>query len=312
MCSFCNQFAITSHLYQPTVQDIDTAVTTAIRTMGDSITDSEIAFFGGSFTAINRDYMIMLLHAAYKYVENGTVRGIRVSTRPDAISDEILDILTDYGVTTVELGAQSMIDSVLKANHRGHTAEDVRIASRLIKGRGFALGLQMMTGLYTDNYQGSVHTANEFISLKPDCVRIYPTVVLEGTMLADYYRSGKYMPQTVDEAVELCASLLTMFRDYDIPVIRLGLHAIDEDEFVAGAWHPSFGELCESRLMLDRIRAVTERGRNYVVFVSPRNVSKAVGNRRKNIITLESEGVNIKVVADSTLSDSEISAEEVN
>lgn len=312
MCSFCNQFAITSKQYQPTERDIDEAVEIAVRTINDGTKRSEIAFFGGSFTAINREYMTRLLAGAYKHVLSGTVRGIRVSTRPDAIDGEILGILAEFGVTTIELGAQSMSDRVLAANNRGHTSNDVRVASRLIKSRGFDLGLQMMTGLYTDTDEGAVNTCREFIALSPDCVRIYPTVVLEGTLLADYYRDGKYTPQTVDQAVELCARLLEMFRAENIPVIRLGLHAIDESEFVAGAWHPSFGELCESRILLDRIRAVTERGASYIVNVSPRNVSKAIGNKRRNITALKNEGINIRVVADRALGDGEISAEEVS
>lgn len=291
---------------------MDEAVATAVSTMADETALSEIAFFGGSFTAINREYMEQLLQSAYKHVKNGIVKGIRVSTRPDAINDEILAVLSRYGVTTIELGAQSMLDSVLVANHRGHTADDVRTAARLIKERGFNLGLQMMTGLYTDADDGAVYTASEFIALQPDFVRIYPTVVLEGTLLADYYRSGKYKPQTVDEAVEICVKLLEMFYRENIPVIRLGLHAVDESEFVGGAWHPSFGELCESRIMLGRIKEITEKGKSYIISVSPRNVSKAIGNRRKNIIALKTEGILIKVVADSSLGDSEISAKEVN
>ncbi len=298
-------------MYQPQEQDIDNAVNTAVNTMGNDTSLSEIAFFGGSFTAIDRDYMLRLLSTAYKYVQSGVVKGIRISTRPDAISEEILDILAMYGVTTIELGAQSMLDSVLTANHRGHTAAAVCLAAELIKSRGFSLGLQMMTGLYTDTDEGAVYTAKEFINLNPDCVRIYPTVVLEGTLLADYYRSGKYIPQSVDSAVELCARLLKMFREQNIPVIRLGLHAVDERELVGGAWHPSFGELCESRIMLERIKACVKKGKSYIVAVSPRNVSKAIGNKRMNITTLEKEGIRIKVVADSDLSDSEISVKEV-
>ncbi len=312
MCSFCNQFAITSHHYQPTEADVDAAVKTAVRSMGAAAKLSEIAFFGGSFTAINRDYMVSLLRAAHKYVVNGTVRGVRISTRPDAISEEILEILSKYGVTTIELGAQSMTDSVLSVNLRGHTAEDVRMAARLIKDRGFALGLQMMTGLYTDTDEGVLCTAQEFIKLVPDCVRIYPTVVLRGTRLAELYLSGEYKPQTVEEAVELCSKLLTIFCEKNIPVIRLGLHSIDESEFVSGAWHPSFGELCESRLMLKRIRTLTESGKNYIIAVPPRDLSKAIGNKKCNIIALKAEGINIKVIADVNLCDGEISAEEVN
>lgn len=311
MCSFCNQFSITSHISQPDERDVDDAVMTAVRTMGAGCAQSEIAFFGGSFTAIKRDYMLSLLKAAYKYVADGTVRGIRLSTRPDAIDEEILGVLAQYGVTTVELGAQSMSDKVLAANRRGHTAQDVRNASEMIKRYGFALGLQMMTGLYADNDEGAVNTCREFIALSPDCVRIYPTVVLRGTLLADYYRDGKYKPQTVEQAVELCSKLLCMFRSADIPVIRLGLHSIEQSDYVAGPWHPAFGELCESRIFLKKIKDMTERGKSYLIRVSPRNVSKAIGHGRANISALADEDIHIKVTADESYYDSRITAEEV-
>ena len=140
----------------------------------------------------------------------------------------ILDILKKYGVTSIELGAQSMDDEVLKANLRGHTAQDVENASRLIKSYGFELGLQMMTGLYLDTDEKAVETAKRIIALQPSTVRIYPTVVLKGTMLARLYEDEVFKPQTVDDAANLCTRLVPMFEDAGIRVIRLGLHASDD------------------------------------------------------------------------------------
>ena len=162
-CSFCNQKTITGQAYQPTAKDVDEAVQKALRKKGYEF---EIAFFGGSFTAIDRAYMTELLDAAEPYVKSGAVKGIRISTRPDYIDDEILTLLKAKGVTAIELGAQSMDDEVLSANMRGHTAEDVVNASTLIKSYGFELGLQMMTGLYLDTDEKDIETARKIIELK--------------------------------------------------------------------------------------------------------------------------------------------------
>ncbi|MBR7061045.1 MAG: radical SAM protein [Eubacterium sp.] len=175
-CSFCNQKTITGKQNQPTPEDVEKALETALKRRGY---EYEIAFFGGSFTAIDRQYMISLLEAAFPYIENGSVKGIRISTRPDCIDTETLDILKKYGVSSIELGAQSMDDEVLQANLRGHTAKDVENASKLIKEYGFELGLQMMTGLYKDTDEKAIETAKKIIALKPETVRIYPTVVLK-------------------------------------------------------------------------------------------------------------------------------------
>lgn len=310
-CSFCNQFSITSQSYQPTPDDVRAAAETALRTLGESAKTSEIAFFGGSFTAVRRSYMISLLEAAYYYVERGLFRGIRLSTRPDAIDEEVLGVLKSYGVTTIELGAQSMVDSVLVANRRGHTAADVGRASGLIKAAGFALGLQMMTGLYTDTDDLARLTAQRLIALHPDCVRIYPTVVLKGTMLEKLYLDGVYKPQTVDSAAWLCCDLLDLFEASGIPVIRLGLHTIDTDSFVAGAWHPAFGEICEGRRLFKKMSAVLTSEGEYIVRVSPRTVSKAVGHKRENIERFNQKNISVRVLADSSLPDGSFSVEEV-
>jgi len=305
MCSFCNQKTISGSAKKLTKEDIDEAVRIATEREYDK-SNSEIAFFGGSFTAIDREYMTYLLESASPYVKNGLINGIRCSTRPDAIDAEILNLLKKYGVTAIELGAQSMSDKVLQMNDRGHTAADVVRASALIKEHGFELGLQMMTGLYGDTGESAIETAEKIISLKPETVRIYPTVVLENTRLASLYEKGEYTPQTVDEAVKLCSKLLDMFNEASIKVIRLGLHSGGnvEEGFVAGAYHPAFRELCESRLYLEKCRKLIKDNNitgNIIIYVSPFEISKMTGQKRSNIESLSQMGVYAKIKPDAKL-----------
>ncbi|MDD6395705.1 MAG: radical SAM protein [Firmicutes bacterium] len=300
-CSFCNQRTISGATEQPSADDVRAAVNTALSSKNFDGANAEIAFFGGSFTAIDRDYMIELLQAAHEFIAGGKVAGIRISTRPDAISAEILDILGQYGVTSIELGAQSMRDEVLLMNKRGHSAEDVVNASDLIKKYGFSLGLQMMTGLYGDDNCGAVYTAQRIAQLQPDTVRIYPTVVLEGTELADKMRDGDYMPQGYGDAADLCAELLEFFEQRNIRVIKLGLHASDgvDGNRVGGAYHPAFRELCEGRIYLNKMRRYLAenypQGGDFVVYVDKRELSKACGQKKCNIAALSEGGWSVKI-----------------
>lgn len=295
-CSFCDQRHITGVRIAPVLEDVIRAVETAKSSRGYDGKNTEIAFFGGSFTAINRNYMLSLLEVANRFVEAGDVRGIRISTRPDAIDNDMLTLLKSYGVTSIELGAQSMDDGVLLKNNRGHTAADVENASKLIKKHGFSLGLQMMTGLYGDTDKKTVKTAEKIIELAPDTVRIYPTIVLKGTDLAALYADGHYKPQTLEEAVSICSKLLPMFESADIKVIRLGLHSIDMKAYVAGPWHPAFSELCLSNIFFNKaLKLLKEKG-SYNLFVSPENISKMTGQKKENIIKLNSLGFNCKVI----------------
>ena len=284
------------------------AIKTAIDSLKENTRDAEIAFFGGSFTAIDRGYMLSLLDAAAPYMDR--FKGIRFSTRPDAITDEIMDVLSAYKVSAIELGAQSMSDEVLSMNDRGHTADDVRAACAIIRSRGIELGLQMMTGLYGSSSELDRMTAREFIALSPDTVRIYPTVVMRSTKLCKLYESGEYTPQTVDEAVALCAELIPLFENAGIRVIRVGLHDTDDlrRDMVAGAFHPALRELCESRLMLDELlRSLSNRSAGrYAVAVNPRSVSRLIGNRRGNINILRNKGYEIQIIQDDAIPDKQV------
>ncbi len=308
-CSFCNQRHITGTFKAPTVRDVAIAVKNAQTNPNYDPKTTEIAYFGGSFTAINRNYMLRLLRVAYRFVKNGTVSGIRISTRPDAIDDEVLTILKQYGVTAIELGAQSLNDRVLKKNNRGHTVADVVNASAKIKEYGFELGLQIMTGLYGDTENSAIKTAEKVIEIKPDTVRIYPTIVLKDTDLAALYADKIYKPQTLDGAITLASKLYRMFSDVGIRVIRLGLHSIEKDAYIAGPWHPSFSELCQSQLMLnDVLSKLYEKG-NYNLFVGKSDISKMIGQKRSNIKFLETKGFYCKVKQNENLSNLQVRIE---
>ena len=301
-CLFCDQRSISGETVPVTPEDVRRLCSDSLPPEGEG-GNAEIAFFGGSFTAIDRSVMISLLEAAYPFVQSGRASGIRCSTRPDAIDGEILDILERYGVRSIELGAQSMDDRVLRLNLRGHGSAEIISASKLIKERGFSLGLQMMEGMYGDSdpHAGAVATARGFIALKPDTVRIYPTLVVDGTPLAALYRTGRYLPLTVEQAVEITAELLTMFRDEGINVIRTGLHYESslERTVLAGPFHPAFGELCESRVYLEQMKSLTEGMDEAVIYCEQRILSQVLGQKRSNIEQLRRMGRDVKVVPDA-------------
>ncbi len=299
-CSFCDQRTISGAQKPPTADEVSALLCGQAPHLTENGTLAQIAFFGGSFTAIPRGYMEELLKAASDAVKRfPCYTGIRCSTRPDCISEEILELLASYGMTAIELGAQSMNDEVLKANERGHTADDVRRAARLIRQSGIELGLQMMTGLYKDTPERCLYTADEFIKLSPDTVRIYPTVILKNTTLGSLYEKGEYKSFGFDETVELCAKLLSIFESNNIQVIRLGLHSSGDisRDMLGGVYHPAFREIVESRAVL---RALTERfnalpNGNYAVFTDKRNISRVIGQKRCNIRALGALGYNIIV-----------------
>ncbi len=308
-CSFCNQRHITGVCKAPHPEDVLKAVEQAKKSPKYNPATIQIAFFGGSFTAINRNYMMSLLKVAKECVQKGDACGIRISTRPDAIDREILTVLKENNVTAIELGAQSLNDRVLKMNNRGHSSANVENASRLIREFGFELGLQIMTGLFNDTDEKAIKTAKKVIEIKPDTVRIYPTVVLKDTHLAALYLDGIYKPQELSEAVNLASKLYLMFTEAGIKVIRLGLHSIESDAYLAGPWHPAFSELCLSSIMLKKaLRLLNEKGK-YIIYVSKSDVSKMIGQKRSNITYLENKGFLCKVKEKSGLNSLELQIE---
>lgn len=300
MCSFCDQRSITGEQSAPTAEQVRALLEEQAEHLAQIEIAAEIAFFGGSFTAIPRGYMLELLDTAKAAVERfSCYTGIRCSTRPDCINEEVVGILKRYGVTAVELGAQSMSDEVLLANDRGHTAEDVRRASALIKQSGIELGLQMMTGLYKDTPERCLETADEFIMLAPKTVRIYPTVILKKTRLGELFERGEYRSFSFNETVDLCAELLQKFELNSIRVIRLGLHASTdvEREMLGGVYHPALREIVESRIVLSKLAerlSAFPKG-DYTIFTDKKKISRTVGQKRENVRRLSALGYNIDV-----------------
>ena len=238
-------------------------------------------------------------------MENGLFSGIRISTRPDAIDADVLSLLKQYHVTAIELGCQSTDDRVLKRNERGHTRTDIANACALIRQSDMELGVQMMTGLPGDCDAGAIQTANDLISFGAQTARIYPTLVLKGTRLAQWWQSGDYAPQTLDAAVELCAKLLHMFETAKVPVIRLGLHAQSDlqQSLLAGPYHPAFRELCEGKRYLDAMQTLLSGRKkgDYILTVNSRALSKAAGQNRRNLLSLQQAGYHIRLRGDDKL-----------
>ncbi|MDD6345377.1 MAG: radical SAM protein [Oscillospiraceae bacterium] len=336
MCSFCNQRTISGTQKAPSPDEVRKICEKAYNEIPEK-SDSEIAFFGGSFTAIPREYMLELLESVQEFTGEKGFKGIRISTRPDCISPEILDILKKYHVTSIELGAQSMSDKVLEANERGHTAEDVFNASRLIRQYGFELGLQMMIGLYKSSGEDEYNTMNKIIEIHPDTVRIYPVVILKGTKLAELYESGKYEffcgdteKSDFQNVVEISATMMEMFEQNGIKVIKCGLHASEfvEKDMIGGFYHPAFRELCENEIYknliwkelfdmadLNRTQKYDESETrkkleklhgNYILAVNPKCISKAVGQKKSNIEYFRNQGIYIKIIGDEKIPEYEV------
>lgn len=314
-CSFCNQKTISGSVKPLSADDVDRACRIALDSGKVSPDSSEIAFFGGSFTAIDSAYMTELLAAADKYIKDGYFKGVRISTRPDCIDREILGVLKSFSVTSIELGAQSMSDKVLSINERGHTSDDVRNASALIREFGFELGLQMMTGLMGSDRETDLFTGREIIKLCPETVRIYPTVVLENTALAEHLKDGSYIPPSLDETVGVCSELLEMFNDAGIRVIRLGLHSGGgvDGGYLAGAYHPALRELCEGEIYLKKMLSALsgkDKSRSYIIEVSKYALSKAKGQSKRNEKALKNQGFCCIIKGNEFLKEYEIKVKE--
>ena len=283
-CVFCNQRRISGSVTPAAPSDVREAIERAL-TLTPPDTRRQLAFYGGSFTAIPVEEQEALLGAAQPYLERGDIAAIRLSTRPDAIDNAVLARLRRYGVETVELGAQSMDERVLALSGRGHTAQDVRDASKAVKAAGFKLILQMMTGLPGSSDESDLESAREIAALSPDGVRVYPTVIVRDTALYDMWKAGRYTEHTVEDAVRVCARILPVFEGAGIPVIRLGLNPTEDlsgGDAAGGAYHPALGELVKSRIMRQKAEGLLaeRRGGEAVLRVNPRLMSQLVGPAR--------------------------------
>ncbi len=292
-CIYCNQYNITGSCNSPELNQVNKTIETHLSTINPSGTRVEVAFFGGSFTGLTRVEQNRYLNTAKPWIEKKLIQGIRISTRPDYITSSILENLKENHVTAIELGAQSMNESVLNQAGRGHTAAQVVEASRLIKSFGFELGLQMMTGLPGDSPQSAMATATLFVSLGADSTRIYPALVLRDTELAVLYKRGFYMPQTIDEAVDLCVALHEIFQKGNVKILRTGLHPSEgfysSDVLLAGPFHPSFGELVSTQIWNKRFQplATQKNGKSVNITVYPKELNSAIGYKASNRKWLE-------------------------
>ena len=286
-CVFCDQRSISGHKETVSANTVRRTIEQAAA-LPPNGAGRQLAFYGGSFTAVDPKLQEELLRAAKEAIDRGEIDSIRLSTRPDAIDGETLVRLKRFGVRTVELGAQSMDEDVLRLSERGHSTEDVRRASSMIREAGFELVLQMMTGLPGDTEEKCIATAKALIALRPDAVRVYPTVIVKGTKLYEDWLKGKYREHSVDEAVAWCAMILPLFDQAGIPVIRLGLNPTEElsgSEAVAGAYHPALGELVKSRILLDEARDCligAIPGSDLTLAIGRRYLSQLIGQKGKN------------------------------
>ncbi len=302
-CIFCNQKKITGVTTDITAEKVENIIKDYLKTM-DKDAQIEIAFFGGSFTAIDISVQKKLLSIAKKYVDGGIVKDIRLSTRPDCIDENILNVLKENKVTIIELGVQSLDLTVLKDSIRGHSDIDVIHSAELIKKYGFQLGLQMMVGLPSDDEEKSLYTARKFIELSPDFVRIYPTLVVKDTGLEKLYKEGMYHPFTVEKTIEIVKKLLVLFYEKNVKVIRVGLQPTEDislgKEVICGPYHPALRELIETRMYRDYIEFLIKNNEieaSITVGVNRKNISKVIGNKKSNLFYLkEKYRLTLKVV----------------
>ena len=306
-CVFCNQRKITGQNLIPDDQEILLTIDKHLGSFKEWEREVEIGFFGGSFTGIPIEQQSHYLDLVQPYLESGEVSGIRLSTRPDYIDAEILELLKKFNVRTIELGAQSMNDDVLKASFRGHTVGQVERASKMILEFGFNLGLQMMIGLPGDTLEKSIKTAHRIVELGASNTRIYPTVVIKGTALEQWFKTEKFTPLSLEEAINWTKQILPIFEDADVKILRVGLHPseglLSGDELIAGPFHPSFKELVLTEIWSDLLKPLIENSESDSIelHIPEREINYAIGYRGKNKKALLKKYKFVKFVADKNL-----------
>jgi len=308
-CVFCNQSRISGRQTIPSASDVAGIVDRHLATITRG-TSVQVAFFGGSFTGLPPGVQEEYLASVQPYLRSGAVSGIRISTRPDYITGEILEMLETYGVEEIELGAQSFDDEVLKAAGRGHTSRDITEAARLILSRKIRLGLQMMIGLPGDTAEKSMQTARAIVAAGAHSTRIYPTLVIKDTALARLHEQGAYVPLSLDEAVSWTKDLYRYFVQNSVTVLRTGLHPNEDfnngESLLAGPYHPSFKELVLSAIWLDIFRQQLPASEGKLtIFVNPLQVNHAVGFGSANLNELKNAHGWVQIKADASLHDHE-------
>lgn len=306
-CVYCNQRKITGKDSLPDVQDMHLMVERYLS--GMPVTDKrvEIAFFGGNFTGLPPDLQQKYLEAAQWWVNQDKVDGIRLSTRPDYISEEIMGMLCRFNISCIELGAQSLDDEVLRRSGRGHSAADVVKASRLIREHQMALGLQMMIGLPGDSLALSLQTAQKFVELGATQTRIYPTLVIRDTLLEQMMKSGLYRPLSIEETIEWCKELVCYFESHEVVILRLGLHPseglTEGEDLMAGPYHPALKELVETEIWHDIFEKELKWQPDDIlqIYVHPSQLNAAIGHRATNRKYLEQKCRGLSFATDSQL-----------
>ena len=301
-CIYCNQRHISGQLQAVKPEEIKQIIEQHLATFIRP-SEVELAFFGGSFTGIDEKDMLTYLQIVQPYIEQGEIKSIRISTRPDYINEKILDILQQYNVKDIELGAQSLNEEVLAFAKRGHTVKDVENASQLIKSYGFSLGLQMMIGLPLDTVEKSKETAKKILKLGAESTRIYPTLVINNTDLADLYRQNKYKALSLDEAVDWTAEIYKIFSQSSIKILRIGLHPsealINGTELLAGPFHVSFKELVLTKIWQEKFEKLPINTKT--ILVNPKEINYAIGYNSKNKQLLQKKFPYLKFISDSNV-----------
>lgn len=301
-CIYCNQRHISGQLQAVKPEEIKQIIEQHLATFIRP-SEVELAFFGGSFTGIDEKYMLTYLQIVQPYIEQGEIKSIRISTRPDYINEKTLDILQQYNVKDIELGAQSLNEEVLAFAKRGHTVRDVENASQLIKSYGFSLGLQMMIGLPLDTVEKSKETAKKILKLGAESTRIYPTLVINNTDLADLYRQSKYKALSLDEAVDWTTEIYKIFSQSSIKILRIGLHPsealINGTELLAGPFHVSFKELVLTKIWQEKFEKLPINTKT--ILVNPKEINYAIGYNSKNKQLLQKKFPYLKFISDSNV-----------
>ena len=314
-CVFCDQKKISGALAIPTDEEIENTIETYLSSMDTNNVHVEIAFFGGNFTGIETETQIHFLESVQKYIREGRVSGLRVSTRPDYINRDNLEMLKSYSVNTIELGAQSLHDDVLLKSGRGHKVSDVVDASKLIKEMGFELGLQMMIGLPGDTKDKSLTTTEKIIELGASCTRIYPTLVIKGTKLEQLFNNGRYTPLSIDEALNWTKDILRLFEENNVTVLRIGLHPseglLSGHDLVAGPFHQSFRELVLTEIWNDNFKKLMKDNnhKQISITVNKKTLNYAIGYKSKNKNQLLKYFQEVKFIPSDNIGESEFHAD---
>ncbi|MGL6066958.1 MAG: elongator complex protein 3 [Cetobacterium sp.] len=300
-CVFCNQKKINGRETDVSTDDIKNIIESYLKTLPKK-SKKEVAFFGGTFTGISIKLQEEYLSVVYEYIKAGLVDGIRISTRPDYINEEIVEILKKYGVTTVELGVQSLDEDVLRQTHRFYPVQNVFIASKLIKSAGIQLGIQLMLGLPGSTDESDYMSALKTVQLAPDIARIYPTLVIKETEMAEMFKNGSYIPLTLNEAVKRCKKIYSVLDYNDINIVRVGLQPTedlnDSENVLGGPFHPAFRELVVGEIYYDFFKKIYSIEKKLEVESNEKNVSRIVGI---NKINKEKFGRDLKIKIDNTL-----------